>query len=172
MIHTLLTWQIYKFAIQRCLQCLTLQGIQFSSPVSDLNFNFALDSDDLWSLKHKIMCFKHQSFFYSVIIIIWILESILTFIAHCLHSSSLKQFPITSGHSVCIGLLFRSNHLSCSRSTQLRGKLLSWLLYKSSRLSWLRLPNSVGSSVRAFLLKSSRTKCRKVQNASWWKANK
>ena len=115
-------------------------------------------------LCHTVLCFVYV--IYNVNMGSKGLSNILTFTAHCLQSSSLKQCPMTSGHRVCNGLLFKSSHLSCLRLTQLSGKELSWLLYKSSRLSWLRLPKSFGSSTRAFLLKSNRTKWRRVQNAS------
>lgn len=129
-----------------------------------LSYILAVPEDKFWITCNKSnnwFLFMHKNNKMNVLV------AALTFTAHCLQSSSLKQCPITSGHRVCKGLFFKSNHLSCFRLTQLSGKELSWLLYKSSRLSWLRLPKSFGSSTRAFLLKSSRTKWRRVQNASY-----
>ena len=90
----------------------------------------------------------------------------LTCLAQFLHSCSLRHIPAASASPGSRLLPFRSNHRSLFNFQKLSGSVVSLFLKRSSLCSWESSPNPSGSSLSEFLLRSSSTRCFRVQNES------
>ena len=90
----------------------------------------------------------------------------LTCLAQFLHPCSLRHIPAASASPGSRLLPFRSNHRSLFNFQKLSGSVVSLFLKRSSLCSWESSPNPSGSSLSEFLLRSSSTRCFRVQNES------
>ena len=100
------------------------------------------------------------------------MSSSITLCAHARHCFSSRQSPAFFFRPVSSGLSFRSSHFSLLRRLKDSGSVVSWLPSRSRCCRFSSWPKSRGSSVSLFLLKSTFTRCVKVQKLSWKKKRK
>ena len=86
---------------------------------------------------------------------LWMTTSLLTFLAHSLHSAALTQSPAALASSTFSGFFFKSSQRSRSSSAKLTGRSVSLFSYRSSLCSCTSWPKLSGNLVRRLLLMSN-----------------